>query len=65
MKVKNLLLFILALGFSIVTEAQMKIGYTNLELIVAYLPETKQANQELQIYQQQLTKNLEAKKKLL
>lgn len=38
--------------------AQIKIGYTNIELILAYMPETEQMNKDLQIYAGKLDKAL-------
>lgn len=42
-------------------QAQLKIGYTNLELVLAVMPETKVANQELQTFEQKLSEKLEVK----
>jgi outer membrane protein len=39
--------------------AQIKIGYTNIEMILAYMPETVQMNKDLQIYAQKLDKALQ------
>ncbi len=39
--------------------AQLKIGYTNIEMILAYMPETEQMNKDLQIYAQKLDKALQ------
>ncbi len=41
------------------TFAQIKIGYTNIELILAYMPETQQMNKDLQIYAKKLDKELQ------
>jgi len=41
-----------------VTFAQLKIGYTNIELILAYMPETQQMNKDLQIYAKKLDAQL-------
>src|SRR5690606_2548472 len=46
-----------------VAHAQQKIGYTNLDLLLAYLPETQQVQYEIENFQKQVTKKLEAKKK--
>ena len=62
MKIIRPFLLILAFGVSIGLNAQMKIGYTNLELLVSYLPEAEQVTKQLETYQLQLTKKLEAKK---
>lgn len=50
---------LLLVGFS--ASAQLKIGYTNLELILAVMPETKVANQELQTFEKKLSEKLEVK----
>ena len=39
--------------------AQVKIGYTNVEMILAYMPETQQMNKDLQIYAGKLEKALQ------
>ncbi len=39
--------------------AQVKIGYTNVEMILAYMPETQQMNKDLQIYAGKLEKTLQ------
>lgn len=45
--------------------AQTKIGYTNLELVLAYMPESKVANQELQVFEKKLAEKLEIKRSYL
>ncbi len=39
--------------------AQIKIGYTNIEMILAYMPETQQMNKDLQIYAGKLDKAMQ------
>lgn len=41
--------------------AQLTIGYTNLELVLSVMPETKVANQELRTYEQKLAEKLQVK----
>lgn len=61
MKFKNVLILLLLISISTFANAQMKIGYVNIELVLAYLPETKTMNQELQTYQQKLGEKLSVK----
>lgn len=61
MKFKHLFLFAFALILSSGVQAQIKIAYINLELVMAYLPEVQNVNKELQTYQTQLTKSLKTK----
>ncbi len=60
MKMKFLIAIAAAAVFSVSgTLAQVKIGYTNVELILAYMPETEQMNKDLQMYAQKLDKQLQ------
>lgn len=62
MKIKILftaLFLILFIGLN--TSAQVKIGYTNVELILAYMPEAKKMDQQLQTYQNNLAQKLKVK----
>ena len=60
MKIKVLLALVAAVIVSVnTTFAQIKIGYTNIELILAYMPETEQMNKDLQVYAQKLDKELQ------
>ena len=62
MKFKTILLAaLMAFGFAFNASAQLKIGHANIELILAYMPETKSMTQTLQTYQTQLGKKLETK----
>lgn len=58
-------LFILLLtGFLLIgnlAHTQVKVGYTNVELILAYMPETTALNQQIQTYEEQLAKQLNTK----
>jgi len=61
--------FIFTLAFlvaAVVAKAQdsgLKIGYTNAEYILSNMPEAKQIESELQVHEQQLSAQLEAKSK--
>lgn len=60
MKIKVLMALVAAVIVSVnTTFAQVKIGYTNIELILAYMPETEQMNKDLQIYAKKLDKELQ------
>lgn len=43
------------------TQAQVKIGYTNIELVLAYMPDAKQMEKDLQTFQKKLTEKLKVK----
>ena len=43
--------------------AQVKIGYTTVELILNYMPETKAINQQLEVYEKKLAEKLQIKQK--
>ena len=60
MKIKVLMALVAAVIVSVNTAfAQVKIGYTNIELILAYMPETEQMNKDLQVYAKRLDKELQ------
>ena len=40
---------------------EVKIGYTNIELLLVYMPEAKQMEQQLDTYQKQISEQLQAK----
>lgn len=42
-----------------VNAQQLKVGYVNLDMVLAYMPEMKQANSTLQVYQQKLEEDLQ------
>ncbi len=42
-------------------EAQVKIGYTNIELVLAYMPEARALEQTLSTYQKRLGEQLSVK----
>lgn len=60
MKTKFLLI-VLGACLSIGTNAQLKIGYTNVEYILTLLPEAKQIESELESYEKQLSSTIQAK----
>lgn len=57
----HILGLILFLGWVSVVNAQTKIGYTNVELLMAYMPEVKSANSALNTYEADLSKTLQTK----
>jgi len=57
----HILGLILFLGWVSVVNAQTKIGYTNVELLMAYMPEVKSANSALNTYEADLSKTLQKK----
>lgn len=59
----TLLLAFLALGFSPSAKAQTKIGYTTVELLLNYLPETKAINKQLETYENKLSEKLGIKQR--
>lgn len=62
MKLKTTLALISLLMFSYLSApAQIRIGYTNIELILAYMPEAKSMEQTLTTYQKKLAEKLKVK----
>lgn len=62
MKLVKTLLIVAVVFFSYSGSAQeVKIGYTNIELLLAYMPEAKQMEQLLATYQKKLSEQLQAK----
>ena len=62
MKKTSLLIISILLLFSFNTFSQdIKIGYTNVEYILSFLPETKQVQSEVQAYGTQLQNQLQSK----
>lgn len=59
-----ILLALLAIGVAIPAQAQ-KIGFADLEVILAYMPEAQQVDRELNTYAQQLQTNLQNKQRYL
>ncbi len=64
MKNKGLfVLIILLTAFTFNAKSQVKIGYTNAEYILSFMPEAKQIEAELKDYQTQLSTQLDSKMK--
>lgn len=62
MNIKRALLLFAVAFVSFTGNAQeVKIGYTNVELLLAYMPEAKQMEQQLDTYQKQIGEQLQAK----
>jgi outer membrane protein len=61
MKLKNALILLLVISTATFANAQLKIGYVNIELILAYMPETQTMNQQLQTFQSKLGEKLQVK----
>lgn len=62
MKFKTLFfaaLLILAASFS--AQAQVKIGYTNLEIVLSSMPQAKTMEKELQVYQEKIAAKIKVK----
>lgn len=51
--------FAICIGSVNAQTQQLKVGYANLDLILAYMPEMKTANSTLQVYQQKLEEDLQ------
>lgn len=63
---KKLLLVVGLIGFATFAKSQdkpLKIGYTNVDYLIASMPESKQIESELKTYKDQLDKQLELKVK--
>lgn len=56
-----LLSFVLAIGLFSQAQAQEKIGFANMELILSYMSESKAMSQKLKTYENQLSKLLKQK----
>ncbi len=62
MKIKFIVTFCLvAFMSSSICFGQVKIGYTNIELVLVYMPEAKQMERTLSTYQKKLAEKLRAK----
>lgn len=57
-----LILPLILIGFGSVN-AQVKIGYTTVELLLNYMPETKAINKQLETYEQKLAEKLQIKQR--
>lgn len=60
MKKLSLILVLLTIGF-FAAKAQTKIGYTNVELILVYMPETQQMEQKLGAMEKKIQEQLQIK----
>lgn len=47
-------------GTATALQAQTKVGYTNVELLLNIMPETQQIEKQLQVYEKKLTESLQA-----
>ena len=63
MIIKKALLTLICCFFAFGAQAQIKIGYTNVELVLQYMPETKAVNMTLQTYENKLKEQLDTKQK--
>ena len=62
MKLKTLIFtFLLIAGFCLSGFSQIKIGYTNIELVLAYMPEARQVEQQLQTIEKKMGEQLQVK----
>ena len=61
MKKINILLISLLFLTSNILSQEIKIGYTNVEYVLSFLPETKQVQSEVQAYGTQLQNQLQSK----
>ena len=61
--IKVLLLSLLITWGAFTQVSAQKIGYCNIEFVLAQMPETQSMNQTLQTYSKKLSENLEAKNK--
>jgi outer membrane protein len=62
MKLKMMLLaIVVVLLTSLTAQAQVKIGYTNLEVVLASMPEAKTMEKELQVFQEKLGAKIKIK----
>lgn len=57
------LILLLLIGSMGLSQAQTKVGYTNVELILAYMPETQAMEKSLKTVQDKLSEQLEIKQK--
>lgn len=58
-------LLLILFGMALPMSAQIKMGHANLELILAYMPETQSMNKTLQDAEQILSKNVQVKQNYL
>lgn len=66
MKIKHIItIAALLMGFALSAQAQVKVGYANIDYILAKMPETQTMQSRLQTYEKQLSKKLETKQQYL
>lgn len=65
MKFKSMLLIVAALLLTVASVSAQKIGYANVELLLAYMPESKAMNQQLQVFRKQLADRIQTREKYL
>ncbi|MEO0471169.1 MAG: OmpH family outer membrane protein [Bacteroidota bacterium] len=65
MNAKHIFLAMLMLMMAVGTATAQKIGYANIELVLAYMPESKSMNQSLATYEKKLGEKLQAKRQYL
>lgn len=65
MKFTSKLLLLAALLLTISFASAQKIGYANVEMILAYMPESKAMNQQIQTYRKQLAEKLQTREKYM
>lgn len=63
MKTKWIFLALFLLAFTVKAQDQIKIGYTNAEYILSFMPEAKQIEAEISDYEKQLSTQLDSKMK--
>jgi outer membrane protein len=63
MKTKWIFLAVFLLAFTVKAQDQIKIGYTNAEYILSFMPEAKQIEAEIGDYEKQLSSQLDSKMK--
>ena len=61
MKIKLVLASLFAIGIQTAVMAQVKIGYTNVEAIIANMPDSKNVQKQLETYEKKLSANLKIK----
>ncbi|HHG86392.1 MAG TPA: OmpH family outer membrane protein, partial [Bacteroidetes bacterium] len=62
MKLKTIILIAFcALAFQVSGFAQVKIGYTNIELVLAYMPEAKTMEKQLATFQKKISEKIKVK----
>ncbi|MEO0896142.1 MAG: OmpH family outer membrane protein [Bacteroidota bacterium] len=66
MNVKQLFVaLILTVGMVFSAQAQVKLGYANIEGLIAFLPATKSMNQQLATYEKKLAEGLQPRQQMI